>query len=192
MKNSFSSLLKMTALVAGILSLGSCSRSEYAMLPKGPTYAGTSRVATPVHAAPAPSAVATPAPAVAVAPVAAPAAVATAPAASSAPAATAAQPAALATAKAPHLNLVQRLAVSQLVHKANKMVQRSGAARQHNNTAATQKLEGRLRTGILLAILGLLVEILGAVVGSYVIYLLGAILIIVGGVFIVLYLIDKL
>lgn len=190
MKNNFTSLLKLTALLAGVLSLGSCSRSEYAMLPKGPTYAGTSRVATPVHAAPTPIAVVTPAPAVAVAPapVVAPTAVAVTPA----PAAVVAQPAALATAKAPHLNLVQRLAVTQLVHKANKMVQRSGAARQHNNTAATQKLEGRLRQGILLAILGLLVEILGAVLGSYLIYLLGAILIIVGGVFIVLYLIDKL
>ena len=192
MKNSFTTFSKLAGLIACVISLGSCSRSEYAMLPKGATYAGNSHVAAPVRATPAPTAVATPAPAVAVAPVAAPAAIATAPAASPALAATAAQPAALATAKAPHLNLVQRLAVSQLVHKANKMVQRSGAARQHNNTAATQKLEGRLRQGILLAILGLLVEILGAVLGSSLIYLLGAILIIVGGVFIVLYLIDKL
>ncbi|MDQ2770767.1 MAG: hypothetical protein M3Y54_09720 [Bacteroidota bacterium] len=189
MKNNFTSLLKMTALLAGILSLGSCSRSEYAMLPKGPTYAGTSRVATPVHATPTPATVVTPAPAVAVASVAAPAvAVSVAQVA----AATAAQPAAIATAKASHLNLVQRLAVSQLVRKVDKLAQRSGTARQHNNTAATQKLEGRLRQGIILAAIGLLVEILGAVVGSGLIYLLGAILIIVGGVFIVLYLIDKL
>ena len=188
MKNSFTTFSKLAGLIACVISLGSCSRSEYAMLPKGATYAGNSHIAAPVRATPAPTAIATPAPAVAVAPVAAPAVVAAAPT----PIAAAAQPAAIATAKAPHLNLVQRLAVSQLVHKANKMAQRSGAARQHNNTAATQKLEGRLRQGIILAAIGLLVEILGAVLGSYLVYLLGAILIIVGGVFIVLYLIDKL
>ena len=72
------------------------------------------------------------------------------------------------------------------------MTQKSGSARQHDNTAATQKLEGKLRQGIILVAIGVLVEILGIVLSSSIVYLLGAILIIVGGVFIVLYLIDKL
>ena len=189
MKNTFSPFARLIALVACVVSLGSCSRSDYAMLPKGASYAGTARVATPVRATPAPVAPVDAAPA----PVAAPApAVSQSQSAASVAVAPTAQPATVATPQAAKPNLVQRLALKQLVRKVDKLTRQAGSARQHDNTAATQKLEGRLRQGIILAAIGLLVEILGAVLGSYLVYLLGAILIIVGGVFIVLYLIDKL
>ena len=179
MKNTFPPFARLIALVACVVSLGSCSRSDYAMLPKGASYAGNSHVSTPVSAAPAPAAVANTAPAVAQAPVAAPAAVAKAQ-----PAATA-QPAAIATAKAPRLNLVQRLTVKALVNKAKKST-------SHANTASTQKIEGNLRTAILLGAIGLVTEILGIAVGSSIIYLIGAILLVVAAVFFILWLVDKL
>ena len=70
-------------------------------------------------------------------------------------------------------------------------MQKSGTARQHDNTAATQKLSGKLRQGIILVLIGVLVEILAAAIGSSLVYLLGAILILVGLVLIVLYLLDE-
>ena len=212
MKNLSATLAKITAVVACVLTLGSCSRAEYAMLPKSSSYHGVTRASTPVPAAPiaaetrvapapvvAPTVAATPATRVAAAPnkttahapkalpgTAAGSAVAAAPAASAAVATTS------QAAPAPKLSLVQRLAVAKVTKKLEKAVQKSGIARQHDNTAATQKLSGKLRQGIILVLIGVLVEILAAAIGSSLVYLLGAILILIGLVLIVLYLLDEL
>ncbi|MET4074959.1 hypothetical protein [Hymenobacter sp. UYCo722] len=199
MKNHFSSVAKLVAVAACALSLGSCSRAEYAMLPKGASYHGVARAATPVPAAAPASEVvsnvaATPAettsaPVVATVP-AQPAAV-MAPAAKAAtvavaPAASATAPAAAATtAPAPKLNLVQRMAMSKLTHKMDKLIQKSGAVRQHDNTASTARgsISGNLRIGIILLLIGLLVGIINGYIG--------AIIAIIGLIFIVLWLLDQ-
>ena len=191
MKNLFPSFARLAAVAVCALSLGSCNRAEYAMLPKGGSYHGVSRPATPVHATPAMASTPAPVaePVVATAPTATPK---TAENTSVAPAAKSLGTATVVTAPVAKLNLVQRVALKKVARKVENMTQKSGSARQHDNTAATQKLEGKLRQGIILVAIGVLVEILGIVLSSSIVYLLGAILIIVGGVFIVLYLIDKL
>ena len=203
MKNLSATFAKITAVVACALTLGSCSRAEYAMLPKSSSYHGVTRASTPVPVAPiAAETRVAPAPVVAPTIAAAPATrVATAPkalpvtAAGSAVAAAPAASAAVATtsqaAPAPKLSLVQRLAVAKVTKKLENAVQKSGTARQHDNTAATQKLSGKLRQGLILVLIGVLVEILAAAIGSSLVYLLGAILILVGLVLIVLYLLDE-
>lgn len=202
MKNLLTAFSKLAVVAVCALSLGSCSRANYAMLPKGGSYHGITRPATVAHApsvAVATPATASAAPTVATAPSVASPAASTTPAVAKPAQSTAAaleSPKAsgttVAATPAPKLGLVQRIALSQVIRKVDKLVKKSGGVRQHDNTAATQRLEGRLRQGIILAVIGLIVEIIGAVVNSGLIYLLGAILIIVGGVFIVLYLIDKL
>ncbi|WP_310397072.1 hypothetical protein [Hymenobacter sp.] len=208
--NNFSpSWSKLVAMAACALTLGSCNRAEYAMLPKGSSYHGVTRVATPVPARrPVPTVAAAPAPAVTAPATALPAApakqapaalekpqpIAVTPAPAPAPAASAlgaaATPSQTAPARKP--SLVQRLALAKLTKKLEKATQKSGSARQHGNTAATQKLEGRLRQGIILVLIGLVVEILAAAIGSGLVYLLGAILILIGLIVIVLYLLDEL
>ena len=207
MKNLSATFAKITAVVACALTLGSCSRAEYAMLPKSSSYHGVTRASTPVPAAPiAAETRVAPAPVVAPTIAAAPATrVATAPkalpvtAAGSAVAAAPAASAAVATtsqaAPAPKLSLVQRLAVAKVTKKLENAVQKSGTARQHDNTAATQKLSGKLRQGLILLLVGLLIGIIGGAVGGTiggVIALLGLILVIVGVIFIIVYLLDEL
>ena len=215
MKNLSATFAKITAVVACALTLGSCSRAEYAMLPKSSSYHGVTRASTPVPVAPiaaetrvapvpvvAPTVAAAPATRVATAPnkttayapkalpvTAAESAVAAAPAASAAVATTS------QAAPAPKLSLVQRLAVAKVTKKLEKAVQKSGTARQHDNTAATQKLSGKLRQGLILLLVGLLIGIIGGAVGGTiggVIALLGLILVIVGVIFIILYLLDEI
>lgn len=202
MKNQFSTFSKLIAAAVCALSLGSCSRAEYAMLPKGASYHGVARVATPVPAsapavavAPAtvPTAEAAPAPAVAstkAVVLAAPAAKSATIAAAPVSAATA-QPAVAATAPAPKMSFVQRMAVSKLVHKMDKLAQKSGAMRSHENTASTARggISGNLRTGLILLLVGLLVGVLGGVLGIF--YTIGTIIAIIGLVFIVLWLLDQ-
>jgi len=212
MKNLFPSFSTLLAVAASALMLSSCNRAEYAMLPKGSSYLGSTRVATPVPATPAPVVAATPAvtsptPA-ATAPItvaATPEAVVTPAPTAAAPITPAAQPkvatapatpapaaATVATTTAPKLNLMQRVALSKVVRKMDKLAQKSGVVQKHENTAATQKLAPRLRQAILFAAIGLLLEILGAIIGSWVVYLIGAILIIVGAVFFIIWLVDTL
>lgn len=205
MKNVVSSFTKLVAVAACALALGSCSRAEYAMLPKGSSYHGVARAATPVPVAaktvvvaPAPAAAAItalPAPAPVVAALPAKATAANAPAAAATSVAVPESSAAattVAAAPAPKLSLVQRLALAKVTKKLQKAVQKSGAAHQHDNTAATQKLSGKLRQGLILVLIGVVIEILAAAVGSSLVYLLGALLILVGLVLIVLYLLDEL
>ncbi|WP_035561425.1 hypothetical protein [Hymenobacter sp. IS2118] len=203
MKNTFSPFAKLIALAACALTLGSCSRADYAMLPKGGSYHGVSRVATPVPAkAETAAVVATPEAVVAqeVAVASAPAAVATTVAQPKAAAKTAkvAAPAVASTtaaaAPAPKTTLAQRIALNTVTRKIDKLVQKSGAMKKHENIAATSRLEGKLRQGLILLLVGLLVGIVGGAVGGSIggiIGLLGLILSIVGIILIVLYLLDE-
>ena len=195
MKNLVSPFAKLIAVAACALTLGSCSRSEYAMLPKGGSYHGVTRVSTPVPATAetvaAPAAAATAAETrPAAAPVVAVAPVTKAPAAAKTPAAVLESPAAAATvaaAPAPKLNLVQRMALGKVTHKIEKMVQKSGSVRQHDNTASTSKtaaISGNLRIGIILLLVGLLVGLING--------LIGGIIAIIGLIFIVLWLLDQM
>ncbi|GAA3993182.1 hypothetical protein [Hymenobacter antarcticus] len=199
MKNPVFPFAKLIAVVACALTLGSCSRSEYAMLPKGGSYHGVTRVSTPVPAAAETVAAPVAAPAVATttaeaqpaaAPVVAAAPVTKAPAAAKTPAAVLDSPAAAATvaaAPAPKLSLVQRMALSKVTHKMDKLVQKSGSVRQHDNTASTTKtaaISGNLRIGIILLLVGLLVGLLNGLIGT--------IIAIIGLIFIILWLLDQM
>jgi hypothetical protein len=202
MKNHFSAVSKLVAAVVCALTLGSCSRAEYAMLPKGASYHGVARAATPVPAS-TPVTVAPVAAEVVAAPVAAPAAtqaepvVSAVPAAkevATAPAVAAAAPAAVATTAtaAPKLTLVQRLAVNKVMHKMDKMAKKSGLVRSNDNTASTSKttaISGNLRTGIVLLLVGLLVSLFSGISGIF--GLIGAIIAIIGLIFIILWLLDQ-
>lgn len=196
MQNLFSTLSHFTVVVAGALALGSCSRSEYAFLPKADSYLGTQRAAPTARPA---------APAVAVAPAAKPEAapVATAPVAPVAevpaaaakpvaakPHAVAIDDATIATTTAPaataapqKLTLVQRIAMAKVTKKINKLVAKS-QFKQGDNTASTSRIDGNLRTGIILLLIGLLVSLLNGLIGT--------IIAIIGLVFIVLWLLDAL
>ena len=196
MKNLVSPFAKLIAVAACALTLGSCSRSEYAMLPKGGSYHGVTRVSTPVPATA--ETVAAPAAAEtrpAAAPVVAVAPVTKAPTAAKTPAAVLESPAAAATVAAtpaPKLNLVQRMALSKVTRKMEKMVQKSGSVRQHDNTASTSKttaISGNLRTGIILLLVGLLVSLFSGISGIF--GIIGAIIAIIGLIFIILWLLDQ-
>ena len=199
MKNIFPPFAKLIAVAACALTLGSCSRAEYAMLPKGGSYHGVTRVATPVPTAPVASSApvadavvapatapettvahATPAAAKLVAKVAQPAAPAAASALGTA--------ATVATAQAPKLNVLQRVALNKVTRKVDKLMQKSATARQHDNTASTARggISGNLRTGLILLLVGLLVSIFGGIFG-----LIGAIIAVIGLVFIILWLLDQ-
>jgi hypothetical protein len=195
MKNYFPSIVKLVAVAACALSLGSCNRAEYAMLPKGNSYHGVTRVATPVPANPAAEAPATvptqavASEAVAVAPIAsaAPAAeakVAEAKVATPAASHKASYAAATTTATtAPKLNTFQRLALNKVTRKVEKAVQKA-SVRQHDDTASTARISGNLRTGLILLLVGLLVGIFNALIGT--------IIALIGVIFIVLWLLDSL
>ena len=199
MKNFFPPFAKLIVLAACALTLGSCSRSEYAMLPKGSSYHGVARVATPVpavnvkpetaivpNAAPiaaaAPAIVAETQPATATA---APVAKTPVRVASSVVAIQA--PTVVATAPAPKLSLVQRMALSKVTRKMDKLMQKSGSARQHDNMASTSNtaaISGNLRIGIILLLVGLLVGLLNGLIGT--------IIAIIGLIFIILWLLDQM
>jgi len=210
MKNLFSPLTKSIAIAACALTLGSCSRAEYALLPKGASYHGVVRASTPVPAA-APATAAVPATraeapasegaAVSATPAAArvskgnpaaqtpPAALAAAAPAAASVATTSAPNASAATP--PKLTLVQRLALNKVTRKVDKLVQRAGAARQHDNTASTARggISGNLRTGLIFLLVGLLVSLFSGISGIF--GIIGAILAIIGLVFIILWLLDQ-
>ncbi|MDB5233460.1 MAG: hypothetical protein JWR44_453 [Hymenobacter sp.] len=212
MKNTFLSFSKLIAVAACALSLGSCNRAEYAMLPKGASYHGVTRVATPVPAKPEIMAAEAPA---APATVAAPE-VAVAPPATAAPTAKAVErnPATRVAAKAPEGILsedaalvaatvatlpqsqaapkptrVQKFAATRLVRTVAKL---SGVSqvKQTLETARTQKLSGNLRTGVILLLIGLLISLFSGI--NRVFGFIGGVIAIIGLIFIVLYLLDNL
>ena len=200
MKNIFPPFAKLIAVAACALTLGSCSRAEYAMLPKGGSYHGVTRVATPVPTAP----VASPAPAADV--VVAPAMALKTTTVDATPATTksvvkVAQPAApvaaaralgtastVAATPAFKLNVLQRVALNKMTRKVNKLMQNSGTVRQHDNTASTARggISGNLRTGLILLLVGLLISIFGGIFS-----IIGAIIAVIGLVFIILWLLDQ-
>ena len=209
MQNITSTLGRLAVVLTGALALGSCSRAEYAFLPKSASYLGTTTAAPKarIAAAPAP----TPAP-VAQAPTAAPASqapavapeivVATTPAAPRAAkvvaptppapaeaAAAAPKAATLATTAPKQLNLVQRLAVNKIMHKLEKQTQKI-AARQGNNTASTARggIDGKLRYAIIFGAIGLIFFVIG---GSFA-NTIGTILFIVALLFLLFWLLDNL
>ena len=200
MKNLVSPFAKLIAVAACALTLGSCSRSEYAMLPKGGSYHGVTRVSTPVPAtaetvaAPAAAAIAAETRSAA-APVVVAAPVTKAPSVAKTPAAVLESPAAAATvaaAPAPKLNLVQRMALSKVTHKMEKMVQKSGALRKHDNTASTSEtsaISGNLRKGLIFLLVGLLISLFSGI--SFIFGIVGAVVAVIGLIFIVLWLLDQ-
>ena len=207
MKNLLSSLSALLVAATCALSLGSCNRAEYAMLPKGSSYLGSTRVATPAPAtAPAPTS--TPAPVAApetapaptetaATPTPAPAAPTTAataptpaPVAATTPATTPATPAAagttaLATPPAPaKLSFAQRLAAAKLLKAVAKKVD-SKQLSQRLNTAETQKISSNLKLGIVLMVIGAIVALLPGLFR-----VLGLIIFIIGVLFLVLAILD--
>lgn len=202
MQNLTSTLGRLAVVIAGALTLGSCSRAEYAFLPKSASYLGTTTAApkarrvaaTPtVAAAPAAETVAAaPEAPVATAPVVVAAPVAAAPAAVAKPVAakpqTVVEDATIATTSAPaaapqKLTLVQRMALSKVTKKINKIAAKS-QFKQGDNTASTSRIDGNLRTGIILLLIGLLVSLLNGLIGT--------IIAIIGLVFIILWLLDSI
>lgn len=205
MQNLTSTFGRLAVVLASALTLSSCSRSDYAFLPKSASYLGTTTAAPKVRPVVAP--VATPAP-VAQAPAAAPApvaetpavapeiVVATAPAPQAAPRQAAApqaqaqpvaEPAAdatVATAAPKKLNLVQRLALAKVTKKLNKLAASSSQFKQGDNTAHTARINGNLRTGLILLLIGLIVGIFSNIIGL--------IIALIGVIFIVLWLLDEL
>lgn len=207
MQNLISTLGRFTVVVAGALALGSCSRSDYAFLPKSASYLGTATAAPKVRQQAAPAATTTE---VAQAPVVAPAPVAEAPAvapeitvattpaprvapasvaaaqapAQAAPAAAATPDATVATTAPKSLNLVQRMALAKVTKKLNKLADKSSQFKQGDNTAHTARISGNLRTGLILLLIGLIVGIFSGLIGT--------IIALIGVVFLVLWLLDEL
>jgi hypothetical protein len=193
---------KLTFVVAVTAALSSCNRAEYAMLPKTTSYHGTAQRAVTVAPATKETAV-TKAATVAEAP--ASAAVATTEAhleVSATPVATAEKaPQAIASATttaskkvaiAPKLNLAQKALVQKVERKAEKLASKI-EFKQRTEVAGAERLEGKLRQGIILIIVGLLVGLLGFIPGlGTLIGIISGLLILVGAVLIVLYLLDEL
>ncbi|GAA4346883.1 hypothetical protein GCM10023185_01530 [Hymenobacter saemangeumensis] len=208
MKNIFSPLYSLVAAVACALTLGSCSRAEYAMLPQSSSYLGAHRA---VAAAPAaspeaatPALVATPEAVASAASAPAPTA---APAKSKAPLATkavenngqaheqalaAALPAAATgsqLAEPVKLTRVQKFAASKAMRTLSKTM---GVTqfKEKLDVAKTEKISGNLRTGIVLLLIALIVSLFSKV--NSIFGLIGTIIAIIGLVFIVLWLLDNI
>ena len=189
---------KLTLVVAVTAALSSCNRAEYAMLPKTTSYHGTAQRAVTVAPATKATAVTEAAP-VAEAPVAVSEEVAVArpveaPAAIVAPTEAPAQKVASSKATvAPKLNLVQKALVQKIAKKADKLTSKM-QIKQRTETAEAERIGGRLRQGIILVIVGLLVGLLGFVGGPIgtIFGIISTILVLVGIVLIVLYLLDEL
>jgi hypothetical protein len=205
MQHLTSTLGRLVVVLTGALALGSCSRSNYAFLPKADSYLGTTtaapKVRRPVAAVAAPAEVAqapvtapvaeapavapeivvatAPAPRVASAPVAAPQAPTQA-----APAAAATADATVATTAPKSLSLVQRMALAKVTKKLNKLADKSSQFKQGDNTAHTARISGNLRTGLILLLIGLIVGIFSGLIGT--------IIALIGVIFIVLWLLDEL
>ncbi len=199
MKNLTLSLGRLAVVLASALSLGACSRADYATNSRATDNPLNASVATSTQAAPyvpvaseesatvkAP-ATATPAPAVAAQPApaaAAPSVVATTPTATAAPVtvAPAAKP-------APKLNLAQRLALHKITKKLDKLTAQMPQLKKQDASAARGGLDSNLRSAILFGLIGLILLLFSGV--SAVFYIVGTILLIIGLVFLVLWLLDQ-
>lgn len=199
MHNLTSTMGRLAVVLAGALALGSCNRAEYATLPRSASYMGTatatSKARVAVSSPIAAEQVATaPEVTVATAPVTeAPVAVApAAPVVAAAPQAPVAEtPAVAATVAtpdavtaAPKLNLVQRMALAKVTKKLNKLTANASKVKKGDNTAHTTRINGNLRTGIILLLVGLIVGIFSGLIGT--------IIALIGVIFLVLWLLDEL
>ena len=204
MRNLTSTLGRLSVVLAGALALGSCSRSNYAFLPKADSYLGTTAAApkarqqapaiaaTPAEVAPAaeaspaiaPEVTVATAPVVAAKPAAAPTVVAAEPAAVAAAPAAEVAAATVATPAPQKLSLVQRMALAKVTKKINKLASKSPQFKQGDNTAHTARISGNLRTGLILLLIGLIVGIFSGLIGT--------IIALIGVIFLVLWLLDEL
>lgn len=206
MQNLTSTMGRLGVVLAAALALGSCNRAEYATLPRSASYMGattaTSKarvaVSSPIAAAPVTTATEVAAAPVAEAPIAAPAIAPVAPAVTEAPAARVAAapraqaveaPATVATAPdavaaAPKMNLAQRIALAKVTKKLNKLAANTPQLKKGDNTAHTARINGNLRTGIILLLVGLIVGIFSGLIGT--------IIALIGVIFLVLWLLDEL
>jgi F0F1-type ATP synthase assembly protein I len=197
MKNLSLSFSRFALLAVTAISLGACGRAEYAPLSRATTQPASTPVAQAAPYAPVASeASATVTATAPVAPVAA-APVAVAPAsattevaetvAPTAPAVAAAPQAKAATAPKP--NLVQRLALRKITKKLDKLASQAPQLKQRDASAARGGLDSNLRSAILFGLVGLIVLLFAGV--SPVFGVVGTILLIVGLVFLVLWLLDQ-
>lgn len=196
---------RLALALAGVLALGSCNRAEYAMLPRTASYLGTKSVAVaPRPAAVRPQAAAPVATAPTVVATAPTVAASTSPAAKSeiptprlAPIATTPAPAAaapaeaVATAPQPKLSLMQRLVLSKVTKKLDKLAAKSPRLKQRDATAGTQAVDAKLRQILVIGAIGLAIELLAIILSSGFVYVLGSIVFLVALVLLILYLIDK-
>lgn len=203
MKKLSASFTKLVSLAACALTLGSCSRAEYSMLPKGSSYHNVTRVATPVPTssvaavsqASATAPAAAEATTVSVAPFATPVLVAKE--AASAPAIVASTAAVVAATAstlpdalpARKLTRVQKFAATRIVRAVSKAAN-ANQFKQHQATAKTEKISGNLRTGVILLLIGLLISLFAGINGVF--GLIGGIIAVIGLIFIILYLLDNL
>jgi hypothetical protein len=90
----------------------------------------------------------------------------------------------VAAAAPQKLNLVQRMALAKVTKKLNKLADKSSQFKQGDNTAHTARINGNLRTGIILLLVGLIVGIFSGLIGT--------IIALIGVIFLVLWLLDEL
>lgn len=199
MKNLTLSLGRLAVVLASALSLGACSRADYATTSQAASNPLSASVATNPQAVPyvpvaaeesatvkAPAATIS-APAVAAQPAtatAAPRAVATPPAASAAPVAVAA-----AAKPAPKLNLVQRLALHKITKKLDNLTAQMPQLKKQDASAARGGLDSNLRSAILFGLIGLILVLLSTV--SNIFAILGTVAFVIAVVFLILWLLDQ-
>ncbi|TVT40690.1 hypothetical protein FNT36_14595 [Hymenobacter setariae] len=207
MKKLSLTLGRVTLVVATALSLGACGRADYAPLSRATTQpastpiaqatpyvpvaddaSATVKVATPTQAAPTAPVAVQPAPATPAATpaIVAPATPAVAPAAS---VAAVAPQASAATAPAPKMNLVQRLTLRKITKKLDKLASQAPQLKQRDASAARGGLDGNLRSAVLFGLIGLIVLLFSGV--NAIFGIVGTILLVIGLVFLVLWLLDQ-
>lgn len=192
MKNLSLTLGRVTLVLATVLSLGACSRTDYAPISSATTQPASTPIAQATPYVPvageasATVKAATPAQAAPLAVQPAPAAPAATPVAA-APAVAAVPQAKAATA--PKLNLGQRLALRKITKKLDKLASRTPQLKQHDASAARGGLDGNLRSALLFGLIGIILLLFSGV--SSVFGILGTILLIIGLVFLVLWLLDQ-
>ncbi|MEJ7660935.1 MAG: hypothetical protein WKG07_15615 [Hymenobacter sp.] len=87
--------------------------------------------------------------------------------------------------------MVQRLVLSKVTKKLDKLAAKSPRLKQRDATASTQAIDAKLRQIIIIGAIGLAIELLGIALGSGFVYVLGAVVLLVALVMLILYLIDK-
>ena len=92
-------------------------------------------------------------------------------------------------AAAPKLNLVQRLALRKVAKKLDKLTAQAPQFKKHDAAAARGGLDSNLRSALLFGLIGLILLLFSGISPAF--YIVGTILLIVGLVFLVLWLLDQ-